>query len=522
MDSACLRHTEIPRTTRLFADFSYRFDRVARFYAHAPGAFEESAAEIDYPDERRAALVRALREQNGDSATLDLLAKPGTLAVVTGQQVGLFSGPAYTIYKALTAARLAQNLTARGIPAVPVFWLATEDHDFAEVAKAWTFDGAHHAVELEVEASPAWQQPVGGVPLHSVPRAQLAKALQSYPHATEVAALVDDSYPDGVTLGDGFKALLRKLLGNYDLLYVDPLHRKFREIGAPLLGRALVNSAELKTLLIERNRALKEAGYHAQVHIEPQTSLFFLLEDGRRVTLRRQNGDYVSSERRYSPDELAARAGDLSPNALLRPVLQDYILPTVAYIGGPAELAYMAQAQVIYRALLGRMPVVLPRSGFTLLDARATKLLKRFGLQVADIFGGDSAVRERIAHTLVPESVSKTFSKTRTQATALLDGLSDELNRFDPTLAAALAKGRSKIFYQLGKMEQKVARETFRREERAQADATFLSGLLFPHGHLQERLYCILPFLAEHGTGLIDRLYENVRLECPDHQILMV
>ncbi|MGH9667461.1 MAG: bacillithiol biosynthesis protein BshC, partial [Bryobacteraceae bacterium] len=168
MDSACLRHTEIPHTTRLFADFCYHFDRVAQFYAHAPGEFESAAAEIDYPEERRAALVQALREQNGDSASLDLLAKPGTVAVVTGQQVGLFSGPAYTIYKALTAARLASDLTARGIPAVPIFWLATEDHDFAEVGKAWTFDGAHQPVALEVEASPGWQQPVGGIALDSV------------------------------------------------------------------------------------------------------------------------------------------------------------------------------------------------------------------------------------------------------------------------------------------------------------------------------------------------------------------
>ena len=520
MDSACLRYTKIPHTSRLFTDFSYDFERVAQFYSHPPGDFEKAAAEIEYPDERRAALVRALRQQNGDSPALDLLAKRGTVAVVTGQQVGLFSGPAYTIYKALTAVRLARDLTALGIPAVPLFWLATEDHDLAEVGRAWIFDSAHQPVALEVAAHPASQQPVGGIRLDSVPRLALQETLQSFPYASEVAALVDRAYPDGVTLGGGFKALLQELLREYGLLFVDPLCPELRKIGAQFLARAFAGVADVKALLVERNRALESAGYHAQVHVDSQTSLFFLLENGRRVTLRRQNGDYVSRERRYSPAELAERSSELSPNALLRPVMQDYILPTVAYIGGPAELAYLAQAQVIYRTLLGRMPVVMPRAGFTLVDARAAKLLKRFGLVLTDVFEGDVALREQIAQTLLPESVSSTFSGTTSEITARLQCLSTELNRFDSTLSAALEKGRSKILYQLRKLEQKVAREALRREERAQADAAFLSGLLFPHKHLQERLYCILPFLAQHGFSLIDRLYENVRLECPDHQVL--
>src|SRR5579863_3873230 len=151
MESACLRHTEIPHTSALFADFQYHFDRVAPFYAHNPhanGSYAEVAKAMSYPAERRAALVAALGARNGGSESLDLLARPGTVAVVTGQQVGLFSGPAYTIYKALTAARLAQDLTARGIPAVPVFWLATEDHDFAEVNHCRVFSPGYHPLEL--------------------------------------------------------------------------------------------------------------------------------------------------------------------------------------------------------------------------------------------------------------------------------------------------------------------------------------------------------------------------------------
>src|SRR5437667_1695044 len=149
METACLRHTEIPHTSRLFSDFQYHFNRVSRFYAHNPfdrASYAAVAGEMAFPADRRERLVAALRVKNADRPALDLLARPQTVAVVTGQQVGLFSGPAYTIYKALTAARLAADLTARGIPAVPIFWLATEDHDFAEVNHTFVFDKDHRQI----------------------------------------------------------------------------------------------------------------------------------------------------------------------------------------------------------------------------------------------------------------------------------------------------------------------------------------------------------------------------------------
>src|SRR5215468_7526344 len=177
MEPSCIRHTELPGTSRLFADFSYHFERVARFYGHNPHdpeAFAAATREIDYPDNRRAALVEALKAQNGDSEALSKLAQPGTVAVVTGQQVGLFGGPAYTIYKALTAVRVARNLSAQGVPAVPVFWLASEDHDFPEVSLTWTFDAAHRPVRLQVEApaeAKGRSRPVGGIALAQTPLA---------------------------------------------------------------------------------------------------------------------------------------------------------------------------------------------------------------------------------------------------------------------------------------------------------------------------------------------------------------
>jgi bacillithiol biosynthesis cysteine-adding enzyme BshC len=526
MEAACIRQTQLPHTSRLFEHFSYQFDKVARFYRHDPHdpvSFDHAAAELDYPEERRAALIRALRPANPDSRSLERLAKPGAVAIVTGQQVGLFSGPAYTIYKALTAARIAQRLTEQGLEAVPVFWLATEDHDFEEVNHAWLFGPDSQPRILRATAQVDNHRPVGTLELTGVPLDEMRAALDAFPHGAEVAEQVAACYTAGATMGAAFRELLRRLLAPFDLVYVDPLEPEFREIGAPLLRVAVERAADLKQLVIERNRELAEAGYHAQVHIEPDTSLVFLLEGGHRITLKMRNGDrYDSPGKRYSKETLMERADALSPNALLRPVLQDYVLPTVSYVGGPAELAYLAQAQPIYGALLGRMPVATHRASFTLLDARAHKLMDRYGLSWPTIYEGEDGIRRHISKRLVPERVETTFESTRRVVENALERLALELQDFDPTLERALAKSRAKIVYQLSKMEAKTAREALRRDDRASEEARFLAGLLYPNKHLQERLYTILPFLAKHGFDLLDRIHENIRLDCPDHSVLIV
>jgi bacillithiol biosynthesis cysteine-adding enzyme BshC len=525
METACVRHTEIPHTTRLFSDFQYHFDRVARYYAHPPGdpaSYADVARQMQYPEDRRAALVAALRTRNPGSASLDLLARPGTVAVVTGQQVGLFSGPAYTIYKALTAARLAAQLNDRGIPAVPVFWLATEDHDFAEVNHTFVFDASHRPIPLSVSGSGgAGERPVGGIPIAEPPVGQLREALAGLPNSEEVVEMVAASYRPGSTFGAAFQALIQRLLSKQDLLFVDPLDESIRRMAAPLLRDALRDSEQLQSKLLQRDKELEAAGYHAQVHVEAKTSLAFLLEGERRITLRRQNGDYASKDRRYSVSELIDRAAQLSPNALLRPVVQDYVLPTVAYVGGPAELAYMAQSQVLYEDLLGRMPVMLSRAAFTVLDARTAKLIDRYGLALPSFFHGDDVVRDAIAAQLVPSALVREFDETQRAISESLTRLRDDLVSFDASLAAAADKSRAKMVYQLSKIERKTAREALKRNQRAGEEASFMTNLIFPEKHLQERLYSILPFVAQHGLGLIDTLYEHVNLDCPDHKVLV-
>jgi bacillithiol biosynthesis cysteine-adding enzyme BshC len=527
MPGVCLRHTEIPHTSKLFADFVYHFDRLARFYRHEPLSPESlkqaaQAAAAAYPESRRRALVAALRAQNEPNPALDRLAQPGTVAVVTGQQVGLFGGPCYTIYKALTAVRYAEALTAQGIPAVPIFWLATEDHDFAEVNHAWAFNGEHKPVRFEVEASGTGTRPVGDIAIEKYPAELLAQVLSGLPHGGEVAALVNESYRNGTTLGSAFHKLLERLLPDQGLLYVCPQDAAIREIAAPLIRQAIETAPQLSEQLLARNAELAAAGYHAQVHFEAKTSLFFLLDKGQRIALRRDGDTYAVNGSRYSSEQLAARASDISPNALLRPVVQDYLLPTAALIGGPAEVAYLAQSEVIYRSLDRPMPLVSPRAGFTLVDARAAKLLARYQLSVQDTFDGVEPLQEKVAAQLVPPALRQQLAACDSAVAGKLEELKRHLEAFDPTLGAATAKSREKILHQLKKIESKAARETLRRDERARDEAAFLHAVFYYDKHLQERFYTILPFLAQHGMGLIGQIHESVKLECPDHVILTI
>jgi len=513
----------------------YHFDRVRKFYHYSPFAsesFAAAAAEVRLDPQHRAALVDGLAEENRNAgaaalANLDRLADPRTLVVATGQQVGLYTGPIFTIYKALSAARLASQLDGRSMAAVPVFWLATEDHDLDEVNHVWVFGAENRPVRLQAAASPGPNQPVGSVRLEDNVAGSLEAALGEFGFGHEVAELAVRAYSNGATFAAGFKQLLIRLLERYGVLLIDPQSPVMRRLAAPVVAQAIRSAPELTAAILARGKELEGSGYHVQVHMEERTSLFFLMENGRRTALRRSGDTYhAANGTTYSTaallERLERRPEDFSPNALLRPVVQDYLLPTMAYIGGPAELAYLAQAEVLYQRLLGRMPVAVPRAGFTILDAHAEKLLKRYGLEIRDVLYGPEHLEQRIAGALLPRRMQQTFQSAHGQIESALAAVERDLLSFDPTLAAALGKSRQKIQYQCSKIQSKTARESLRRAERGQRDAAYLSHLILPEKTLQERLYSVLPFLARHGLGLLEQIHEAIRFDCPDHQVLVV
>jgi bacillithiol biosynthesis cysteine-adding enzyme BshC len=363
---------------------------------------------------------------------------------------------------------------------------------------------------------------VGDIQIKDVPVAELREALGSLPFADEVVARLETSYHSGATFGGAFHSFLREVLKDFGLLYLDPLAPAVRKIAGPFLRDAVSRMSDLIQELRRRGKELTDAGYHAQVHIEQDTSLVFLLTDEKRTALRYRDGRFIGKDRQYTAEELREAPERLSPNALLRPVMQDYLLPTISYVGGPSEIAYMAQAEVLYGNLLGRMPVIFPRNTYTLLDEKSSKFLQRYHLRVPELFCPQQQVQNRIAATLVPARVAEEFTSARAVFDSALAKLQSELARFDPTLERAAAKSTAKIRYQIEKLSRKTAREAIRRDEQAERNARYLANFVYPHRHLQERFFSIVPFLAKYGMNLPQHLLSEAQLVCPDHIVRVV
>ena len=531
MSAQSFRQTELPGTRPLYADLLCNFPGVSRFYPRPPSidAACAAASDIRMDAGHRQRLVDELGRQNEGSgaatqSSLDLLSRPGTVVVATGQQVGLLGGPAFTLYKALTAIRCAQELTRRGTAAVPVFWLATEDHDLEEVNHAWVFGPSNAPRRLDAVTEGAAGAAVGAIRVTDARLEALEEILGGLPYAADAIERARDAYEAVPGLGEAFRSFYGNLLSETGIVFLCPMSEGIRSLAAPVVRQAIERAPELTDSLLRRGGGLQAAGYHQQVHFQGSTSLVLLFESAARVVLKRKNGVYWANSQAYSREDLLARLDrsplDISPSALLRPVMQDFLLPTAALVAGPSEAAYLAQSSVLYDKLLGRMPAVLPRASFTVLDGASRKLLRKYGLTLSDCLVARSELEARIASSVVPPPLQETLDTRRSRIRDSLATVEAALGGFDPTLVASFAVSRQKIEYQLDKIEAKVSREAFRRAGTARRHAATLADSVFPTGHLQERVYSVPPLLAKFGPAFVGRVSEAIEPGSSDHKVL--
>jgi bacillithiol biosynthesis cysteine-adding enzyme BshC len=519
MECRSLPFRQLPHQSKLFLQFLDNFSSVKQFYGHPPtfAAIKKTTRSLDYPRERRVRVTEILREQNaalgGGEATranLDRLAK-GAVAVVSGQQVGLFGGPAYAVYKAVSAVQIAQELTRSGIEAVPVFWMAAEDHDLDEVrTSTWFHQGKLTRFELPGNGDAG--QPVGRIGLGSKVSEMVDEAARILTAAGGefVAGIFRESYGAQETYGSAFGKLFARLFAEQGLILLDPLDAQLHRVAGAVLRKTVEEREGLNEALLARGKELDKAGYAAQVKVTARSTLIFSMEKGERQPIAVSGAKFVCGERSWTKDELvrAVQAAPemFSPNALLRPVLQDFLLPTAAYIAGPAEIAYFAQAEVIYQKVLGRMPVILPRAGYTIVDAKAEKLLRRYGLRVEDVWRGSQELRRKMETSSVPATLGKNFDKTVKENAKMLVALKKQIVRLDPTLGGAVDTAQKKIAFQLDKLKRKAGRAQALKSGLISAHQEFLESLLYPHKVLQSRELCFLPFLASWGMGGLKEL----------------
>lgn len=520
MESQCVSFREIPDSSKLFSSFLEDFNSVAGYYTHPPNekGIEAAAREVRLNAEVRRGVVEVLREQNralaADDATersIDRLAA-GAVAIVTGQQAGLFSGPAYTLYKAISAVGSAEQLTRRGIDAVPVFWLATEDHDVAEVNHSiWNTRAGLAEYELPIREEDAGKR-VGNVQLGAAVEELVAVVSQGLQggFADEILRALRESYSAGETYGSAFGKLLARLLAGRGIIFLDPMDRRLHRLAVPVLRRAIDKSEVLSGALLERSKQLADRGFHAQVKITREATLLFRDVEGRREPIHRKNGKFSAGKASFSREELLAAIEnspeEFSPNALLRPVMQDTLLPTAAYIGGPAEVAYMAQAQVVYTEILGRMPAILPRASFTVVEPAVANLLGKYELGIRDFFLGRQHLRAKMEAKFLPPGLASQFEKDGAALRTLLESYKGPLEKLDPTLLGVVESAQEKMLYQFEKLKGKVSRAENLRTGVLDRHERILLDSLYPNKGLQERSLCALPLLAEYGLEFLDDL----------------
>ena len=514
MECRALPFRQLPHQSKLFVQFLDNFPAVKQFYAHPPTIQEvgKAARSLDYPRERRAEVAEILREQNAAlgaaRATQENLERfqKGAVAVVSGQQVGLFGGPAYAVYKAVSAIQIAEELTEAGIDAVPVFWIATEDHDLDEVRiSTWFHDGKLMRFELPGNGDAG--QPVGRIPL-GTQLAEMVHEVASILTGADgefVAGILRESYGVQETYGSSFGKLFTRLFAEQGLILLDPLDARLHRVAEELFGRVVEEREELNEALLERGKELEKGGFAVQVKVTARSTLIFGMEKGTRQPVSTSGGRFICGEQSWTKEELSqavrAEPRNFSPNALLRPVLQDFLLPTAAYIAGPAEIAYFAQAQVIYTKLRAPMPVILPRASYTILDAKAEKLLRRYGLKVEDVWRGSQELRRKMETSSVPAGLGKNFDKTLRESDRMLSRLKEQIVRLDPTLGGAVETAQKKITFQFEKLKRKAGRAQALKAGLIAAHQESLESLLYPHKMLQSRELCFLPFLASWGQG---------------------
>jgi bacillithiol synthase len=534
MEYDCLRFSEIPHTTRLFASFAEKFSQVEEFYGHAPdeGGVRAAAAEIRLDANTRKAMAEILREQNqnfgSDGAVEKNIARlsNGAAAIVTGQQVSLFGGPAYSIFKALDAIRWANKLTRAGVDAVPVFWMATEDHDLAE-ANACFFGERYGVARMEVSLEEGVEgRSVGRISLGDAAVAIVEHAVEllSGPAKSKIADALKESYTAQETFGSAFGKLFACLLKGRGLILLDPLDKRLHELARPIYRRAVEDANPISEELVARGKQLDKRGFHAQVKITPQSTLLFLEVNGKREVVRQKNGGFLAAGAKFDKDELL-RLIDEKPEAatasvLLRPVLQDAILPTAAYIGGPAEVAYMAQAQMVYKRLLGRMPAILPRMSFTLIAPEIARTLKKYGLNFCEVLEGRQELRRKMEGRFLPTGLAAKFNRDEKALRKLLSAYGKPLEKLDKTLGGARDTAERKMIYQFAKLRRKAGRAENARTGVVDRHEMEIVNALYPRHGLQERALSLLPFLARHGMNLLDQLEAAANRDCNGHRVL--
>lgn len=526
--------------SRLSLDYTFQYARLARHYAGNPAepeAWRAVIARAQAQPRQRERMVGILQAQlaarqapEQARAAAAKLADPRTVAIVTGQQAGLFGGPLYTLMKGLTAARLAADIEGQfGVPCVTVFWNHAEDHDWEEVASAWVLDEALEAHRLTVSGIDGdGHVPVGRVDLSDDITRVMGELEALLPHTeftAETMAQLRKCYQPGTGMADAFGCLLDLLLGPLGVVVFDGSDPAAKPLASAIFQRELQHPGHSRQLASEAGQALIADGYHAQVLAQPDGTALFSLAKEREPIKYRDGAFYVGDtlvDAATLEADASAHPERFSPNVLLRAVVQDTLLPTIAYVAGPSELAYLGQLKDVYAFHETPMPLIVQRATGTILDSASLRFLARTSLELRTLQAQDEHVLNQWLEAQLPPAIEQGLRDLEQAVDERIDALLAAVPALDPTLDGAVKSSHGRMAHEIRGLHTKVITAAKRRHETLRRQFAHAQHLAFPGGHPQERVVCLAWYMNRFGPALVPRLYECLPVEGGKHWLLQI
>jgi bacillithiol biosynthesis cysteine-adding enzyme BshC len=529
-----------PWIRRLAADYVFDHSRIADFFAgnpDDPAAWRDAIARTHQHRRQCDAIADVLQAQQRARGASDaavsaaaLLRNPQTVAIVTGQQAGLFGGPLFTLLKALTALRLAEQVTTEhGVPTVAVFWIDAEDHDWEEVKSCRVLDAAMKPLVIAAGDPPlAHTGPVAAVQLDESVNAAISALETAMPGTEFTPGLIDGlrrAYAPGTGMADAFGRWLETVLGPRGLIVFDASDPAAKPLVSQIFAGEIAQAGQTARLASEAGTELEARGYHAQATPQEGSLALFHLNAGRQP-IRPHQESFLVGERQESTSALLERVRispqEFSPSVLLRPIVQDTLFPTVCYVAGPNELAYLGQLRRVYDAFSTPMPLIQQRASATILDSNAVRFLTRYDVALESLRAQDEAVLNAVLEAQLPPSVESSLEEAVRTLEQRMERLTKEVVQIDPTLEGASRSTLSRMQDDLKKLHGKIIQAAKRKDETLRRQFQSARAQAFPGGEPQERAVGFVYFLNKYGPALVDRLYAELPTDAGTHWVVTI
>ena len=517
-----------PWIKKLAADYAFQFSALAPFFAGDPAARASWDAAIasaqKHPRARAelsALLAKQLERRNAPAAARDAaarLADPATVAVVTGQQAGLFGGPLFTLYKGLTAVKLAAQISNdHRVPAVAVFWVEAEDHDWDEVASVSVLDNELHRRTITLPApAGAGHAPVStihvGADINSV-LDELASTLPQTEFTAELIADLRQAYAPGISMSDAFARVLDRTLGELGVIVFECSDRAAKPLASRIFEHEVTHPGRTWSLAGDAGRQLAANGYHTQVDAASQTGAALFRIDGSRSAVEAADAPGLAGDARTRPETF-------SPNVLLRPIVEDTLFPTVCYVSGPNELAYLAQLRKVYEHFSVPMPLFYPRSSATILDSASARFLEKYDVPFEALQARDESVLNRLLAASLPESVDRALTAADEAIEKTMAAIVASVPAIDATLEGAAKSTLGKLQHDMATLRGKVISAAKKRDETLRRQFFRAQAQAFPDGMPQERALSSVALLNSYGPALVQRLVQELPVDLGHHWVL--